>query len=156
MDYAIHLYVPKTGTLTPKMVEWLYQNGQSVDQPEIFWPVRKIIPRKLGRILYNFDKSLIPKPAPNQDVEFAYPMEQLGLRLYLHERGVIIGFLYMGGGLARITLGIVYTYIRFLYENAGFWSYDPQLNVISYADDFQSIDETAQLMDELLPKMLSG
>jgi hypothetical protein len=43
-----------------------------------------------------------------------------------------------------------------LYENGGFWSYDPQLNTISYADDFQNIEETAALMDELLPKMLEG
>jgi hypothetical protein len=61
----------------------------------------------------------------------------------------------MGGVLARIVLGICYTYIRYLYDQAGFWSYDPQLNVISYADDYQSIDETADLMEQLLPRLLS-
>jgi hypothetical protein len=38
---------------------------------------------------------------------------------------------------------------------AGFWSFDPQLNILSYADDFQSIEDTAQLMDDWLPKMLN-
>ena len=36
MIYEIHLYVPKTGTLTPAMLEWLFENGQSDDQPEAF------------------------------------------------------------------------------------------------------------------------
>jgi hypothetical protein len=39
---------------------------------------------------------------------------------------------------------------------AGFWSYDPQLNVLSYGDDFNSIDETAALMEALLPRMIQG
>jgi hypothetical protein len=30
------------------------------------------------------------------------------------------------------------------------------LNVLSYADDFQSIEDTARLMEALLPKMLTG
>jgi hypothetical protein len=106
--------------------------------------------------MLQLDRSLIPYAAKGRDVELVYPMEQLGLRLYIHDRGVIVQFPYMGGGLARITLGICYTYIRYLYENGGFWSYDPQLNTISYADDFQNIEETAALMDELLPKMLEG
>jgi hypothetical protein len=55
-----------------------------------------------------------------------------------------------------VVLGICYTYIRYLYDAAGFWSYDPQLNIISFADDFQSLEDTAYLMDQMLPKMLSG
>ena len=82
-------------------------------------------------------------------------MPELGIRLLIHKRGLIVSFPYAGGVLARIVLGIAYTYIRFLYDQAGFWSYDPQLNVISYADDYQSIDETADLMEKLLPRLLN-
>ena len=57
---------------------------------------------------------------------------------------------------SRIVLGISYTYIRYLYDTLGFWSYDPQLDVLSFADDFQSIEDTARLMDAVLPKMLQG
>lgn len=153
MDYSIHLYVPKTGTLTPLMMEWLYQHGQDLSQPEAYIPVRKINPLALARVLLQFDPSLKAYQV-DENVELVYPMEQIGLRLYLHPRGLIFQFPFMGGGLARITLGICYTYIRFLYENGGFWSYDPHLNVISYADDFQNIEETAALMESLLPKLL--
>ena len=156
MNYVIHLYVPKTGELTPLMMEWLFQHGNDSDVLEAHIPIRKLSPRALARVLLKFDQTLIARPGQGDDVELVYPMEQLGLRLYCHARGCIILFPYMGGSLARITLGIAYTYIRFLYEGAGFWSYDPQLNVISYADDFQSIDDTAALMDELLPKLLNG
>src|SRR6188474_618409 len=45
MIYEIHLYVPKTGMLTPQMLEWLFENGQSTTQPEAFWPVRKLKPK---------------------------------------------------------------------------------------------------------------
>jgi len=54
------------------------------------------------------------------------------------------------------VLGICYTYIRYLYDAAGFWSFDPQLNVLSFADDYQSLEETALLMDAIVPKMLPG
>jgi hypothetical protein len=154
MNYTIHLYVPKTGRLTPSMIEWLYAHGVDANQPEAHIPVRKLDPRALARVLVTFDPSLIAQPADGGDVELLYPMQQLGLRLYCHARGVIVLFPYMGGSLARITLGVAYTYIRFLYDGAGFWSYDPQLNVISYADDFQSIDDAAAMMDALLPKLL--
>ncbi|MFN8527563.1 MAG: hypothetical protein U0670_03015 [Anaerolineae bacterium] len=157
MNYAIHLYVPKLAQLTPAMIEWLYRFGSMPDVPEPYYPVRRIEPRALARILLQFDKTLIAQPgAEGEDVELLYPMEALQLRLYCHPRGCIITFPFMGGSVARITLGIAYTYIRFLYEGGGFWSYDPQLNVISYADDFQSIDETAALMESLLPKLLNG
>lgn len=156
MDYAIHLYVPKTGQLTPSMIEWLYQHGNDPDAPEMYYPVRKVDPRTLARVIWQFDKTLDPRAgAVEGDVELVYPVEAVNLRLYCHSRGCIVLFPYMGGALARITLGIAYTYIRFLYEGGGFWSFDPQLNVISYADDFHSLDEAAALMDELLPKLLN-
>jgi hypothetical protein len=44
--------------------------------------------------------------------------------------------------------------MRYLYETVGFWSFDPQLNVISYADDYQSLEQTALLMDAVMPKLL--
>ncbi len=156
MNYTIHLYVPKTGYLTPLMVEWLYTHGSDPAMLEAYNPVRKLAPISLARVLLRFDSTLIAQPADGGDIELLYPMEQLGLRLYCHQRGCIVVFPYMGGSLARITLGIAYTYIRFLYDGAGFWSFDPQLNVISYADDYQSIDDAAAMMDELMPKLLEG
>ncbi|NDJ61535.1 MAG: hypothetical protein GYB67_10440 [Chloroflexi bacterium] len=156
MLYEIHLYVPKTGQLTPSMIEWLYQHGRSTDQPEQFWPVRKLNQRAMARVLVNLDPTLYAQPGDGDDIELIYPNQQIDLRLYVHQRGVILSFPYMGSLLARIVLGISYTYIRFLYEAAGFWSYDPQLNVLSYADDYQSIDETAALMDTVLPKLLNS
>jgi hypothetical protein len=57
---------------------------------------------------------------------------------------------------SRLVLGICYTYIRYLYDTVGFWSFDPQLNVISFADDYQSIEETALLMDRIMPRLLSS
>ncbi len=39
MIYEIHLYAPKTGQMTPAMLEWLFEHGQSTDQPEAYWPV---------------------------------------------------------------------------------------------------------------------
>jgi hypothetical protein len=152
--YEIHLYVPKTGRLTPSMMEWLYQHGQDENQPEQFWPVRKINPKGLARALLALDKTLIPVPGEGNAVELRYSLETLGINLYLHERGVIISFPFMGSLLLRIVLGICYVYIRFLYDTAGFWSYDPQINVLSYADDYRSIDETAELMDAFMPKLL--
>ena len=154
MIYEIHLYVPKTGGLTPKMMEWLYQYGLS-EQPEAHWPVRKVKPMLLAKLLLEFDPNLKPVQGPGVDVELHYPDERLGLLLYVHERGVIIFFPYMAYNvLSKIVVGIAYTYISFLYQAAGFWSYDPQLNVLSYADDFQSMDEAVRLMDEAMPKML--
>lgn len=154
MNYEIHLYAPKTGRLTPAMIEWLYRHGQSADQPELFWPVRKINPLALARVLYKFDRTLIPVQGEGGTVELQFPMAELGIRLYIHDRGVIITFPFMGSMLAQIVLRICYTYIRYLFDEAGFWSFDPQLNILSYADDFRSIDETVQLMEAWLPKLL--
>jgi hypothetical protein len=156
MRYEIHLYVPKTGRLTPKMMEWLFEHGQRSDAPENHWPVYKMNPRALARLLLKLDPSLIASPGQGQDVELHFPMPQAELSLYVHERGVILFFPYTVDTLVRVVLGIAYTYIRYLYDSAGFWSYDPQLNTLSYGDDFQSIDETAALMESLLPKMMRG
>lgn len=156
MDYTIHLVAPKTGSLTPSMLEWLFQNASNPYQPESYFPVRKINTKALARVLLRLDPSLIPEPGEDDGVILNYPLQELGIRLVIHNRGLMVLFPYMGGTLARIVLGICYTYIRFLYDQAGFWSYDPQLNVISYADDYQSIDETADLMEMLLPRLLNG
>jgi hypothetical protein len=156
MIYEIHLYVPKTGKLTPNMLDWLFQYGQSNDQPEEFWPVRKIKQKALARLMLRLDNTLIPMQGPGNDVELHYPNPEIGIVLYAHERGIIMFFPYMAYGVySRIVLGICYTYIRYLYDAAGFWSFDPQLNVLSYADDFQSIEDTAMLMDKIMPKLLS-
>ena len=155
MIYEIHLYVPKTGKLTPTMLDWLFKYGQSDDQPELHWPVREINPRALARLMLRLDPELVAAPGPEDDVELHYPDDRLGIVLYIHNRGMIIFFPYMSDGIfSRIVLGICYTYIRYLYDAAGFWSYDPQLDVLSYADDFQSIDDTALLMDKIMPKLL--
>ncbi len=153
--YEIHLYAPKIGRLTPAMLAWLYQYGGDAMQPEGFYPVRKIQPKALARLLLKLDPTLIPSAGEGATVQLRYPHPALDISLLVHERGVIIRFPYAGSILARIILGICYTYIRFLYDAGGFWSYDPQLRVLSYADDFQSIDETARLMDELMPRLLS-
>jgi hypothetical protein len=155
MIYEIHLYVPKTGKLTAPMLDWLFKHGQSDDQPEVFWPVREIDPKALARVMLKLDPNLIPVRGPVDDVELHYPDENLGIVFYVHNRGVIIFFPYMHYGVySRIVLGICYTYIRYLYDTLGFWSYDPQLDVLSYADDFQSIEETALLMDKIMPRLL--
>jgi hypothetical protein len=156
MDYIIHLVAPKTGQLTPRMLEWLFTYANDPAQPEAYFPVRKINPKALARVLLKLDPSLVPEQGENGSVILNYPMTDLGIRVFIHSRGLMLEFPYMGGMLARIVLGICYTYIRFLYDQAGFWSYDPQLNVISYADDYQSIDETAELMEQLLPRLLNG
>lgn len=156
MRYEIHLYVPKTGRLTPAMMEWMFQHGQRTDVPEAHWPVRKLKPRSLARLLLQLDSTLIATPGYGQDVELQFPMPQLDLTLHVHDRGVILFFPYTVDTLVRVVLGIAYTYIRYLYDVAGFWSYDPQLNVLSYGDDFNSIDETAALMEALLPRMIQG
>ncbi|RMF81749.1 MAG: hypothetical protein D6737_03990 [Chloroflexi bacterium] len=155
MIYEIHLYVPKTGRLTPLMMEWLFEYGLS-DAPEMYWPVRRVKPKSLARLLLAFDNALVPQPGPGGDVELHHPDENLDLLLYIHDRGVIIFFPYMAYSvLSQIVVRIAYTYIRFLYDNGGFWSFDPQLNVISYADDFQSIDDTIALMDAIMPRLLT-
>ena len=118
--------------------------------------MRQIRPRVLARLLLRFDPSLLPSLTDDGAIELRYPHPEIDIVLRIHERGVIILFPFAGSLLARIILGICYTYIRFLYEQGGFWSYDPQIRVLSYADDFRSIEETARLMDELLPKMLGG
>jgi len=157
MIYEIHLYAPKKGKLTTSMIDWLFEHGQSDDQPEKFWPVRRIKPRALARTLLRLDPQLVAVPGPGDDVELHYPDETLGIVLYIHDRGVIIFFPYMAHGIfSRIVLGICYTYIRYLYDTSGFWSFDPQLNILSYADDYRSIDETAMLMDQIMPKLLTS
>lgn len=155
--YEIHLYAPKLPRLTPAMVEWLYANGQRQDVPEAHWPVRKIHQRALARLLLRLDPHLRPVPGPGQDVELHYPNAQMGIVLYVHERGVVLFFPYMAYSVySRVVLGICYTYIRYLYEVAGFWSFDPQLNVLSFADDYQSIEDTALLMDKIMPRLLAS
>jgi len=157
MIYEIHLYAPKTNKLTPTMLQWLFENGESKDQPEQYWPVRQIKPRALARMMLRLDPSLKAVEGPGEDVELHYPDEHLGIVLYIHERGMIIFFPYMQYGVfSRIVLGICYTYIRYLYDEGGFWSYDPQLDILSYADDFQSIEDTAVLMDKILPRLLTN
>lgn len=157
MIYEIHLYVPKLDRLTPAMLEWLFENGQSSDKPEKYWPVRRLRPKALARHMLRLDPQLIPIQGPGNDIELHFPDERLGVVLYLHDRGVIVFFPFMAYSVySRVVLGICYTYIRFLFDAAGFWSYDPQLDVISYADDFQSIEETAMLMDRIMPRLLEG
>ena len=157
MIYEIHLYAPKTNQLTPAMLEWLFQNGQSTDQPEVYWPVKKIRQKSLARLMLRLDPSLIPMRGPGNDVELHYPNNELGIVLYIHDRGVILFFPYMAYSIySRIVIGICYTYIRYLFDTVGFWSYDPQLDVLSFADDFQSIEDTAALMDAVMPKLLEG
>ncbi|MDZ4766218.1 MAG: hypothetical protein SGI73_16885 [Chloroflexota bacterium] len=138
------------------MITWLYENGQRDDQPEAYWPIRKIRPRQLARVLLTLDPSLIIREGADDDVELHYPVEQVGMSLYIHTRGVIVTFPFFGGALARVVLGITYTYVRYLSDQAGFWSFDPHLNVLSYGEDFHNIDETAALMESALPKLLEG
>jgi hypothetical protein len=155
MNYEIHLYVPKTGKMTQSMMEWLFENGQEQEQPEIFWPVRKLKPKTLARYMLRLDPTLKAIEGPGGDIELHYPDPNIGIVLYIHDRGIILFFPYMSYSIySRIILGISYTYIRYLYDKVGFWSFDPQLDVISYADDFQSMEDTAMLMDAVMPKLL--
>jgi hypothetical protein len=157
MNYEIHLYVPKRSKLTPAMMEWLYEHGQDRDQPESFWPVRRIKQKALARHMLRLDRTLVPAQGPGDDVELHYPDPNIGIVLYIHDRGVILFFPYMSYSIySRIVIGICYTYIRYLYEAAGFWSFDPQLNILSYADDFQSMEDTADLMDSIMPRLLNA
>jgi hypothetical protein len=156
MNYTIHLIAPKTGRLTPSMLQWLIEHGADETQPEFFNPVRKVNPKALARVLLKLDPTLIPEQDEYGNVVLIYPKEELGIRIHIHNRGVVIAFPFMGGMLAHIVLHICYIYIRYLYDQAGFWSFDPHLNLISYADDYQSIDETLELMEALLPKLLNG
>lgn len=156
MNYEIHLYAPKTGKLTSSMMEWLFENGQDPNQPEAFWPVKKLKTKALARHMLRLDPTLKPIQGPGGDIELHFPDENMGIVLYIHDRGVIIFFPYMSYSIySRIVLGICYTYIRYLFDAVGFWSFDPQLNIISYADDFQSMEDTAMLMDSIMPKLLS-
>lgn len=156
MNYEIHLYAPKADKLTGSMMEWLFEHGQTAKQPEAFWPVKRLKTKALARHMLRLDPSLIPYQGPGNDIELHFPNTEMGIVLYIHDRGVIIFFPYMSYGIySRIMLGICYTYIRYLFDAVGFWSFDPQLNVISYADDFQSIEDTAMLMDSIMPKLLS-
>jgi len=139
------------------MMEWLYEHGQNADQPEVFWPVKKLKRKALARHMLRLDPYLDPLQGPGGDIELHYPNEAMGIVLYIHDRGIILFFPYMAYSIySRVVLGICYTYIRYLYDAAGFWSFDPQLNVISYADDFQSIEDTALLMDAIMPKLLNS
>ena len=157
MNYEIHLYVPKTGKLTPTMMAWLYEHGQDGEQPEAYWPVRKLRRKALARHMLRLDPHLVPLQGPGGDIELHYPNETMGIVLYIHDRGIILFFPYMAYSVySRVVLGICYTYIRYLYDAAGFWSFDPQLDIISYADDFQSIEDTAVLMDRIMPKLLNS
>ena len=156
-NYEIHLYVPKTGKLKPSMMEWLYEYGQDPDQPELFWPVKKLRRKALARHMLRLDPTLVPIQGPGGDIELHYPNDQMGIVLYIHERGIVLFFPYMAYSIySRVVLGICYTYIRYLYDAAGFWSFDPQLNIISFADDYTSIEDTALLMDELMPRLLKS
>jgi hypothetical protein len=155
MIYEIHLYAPKYEKLTPEMLDWLFKYGQRDDQPERLWPVKLINTHALARLLLKLDPDLQAVQGPGDDVELHHRDERLGIIIYIHARGVILFFPYMQYGvLSRLVLGICYTYIRYLYDAAGFWSYDPQIDVLSYADDFQSIEDTALLMDRIMPKLL--
>ena len=117
--------------------------------------MRKLRQKALARHVLRLDPSLVPRQAPGGDVELHYPDEQIGIVMYIHDRGVILFFPYMAYSVySRVVLGMCYTYVRFLYDAAGFWSFDPQLNIISFADDFVSIEDTAALMDQMLPKQL--
>src|SRR5690349_21825556 len=73
MIYEIHLYVPKLSRLTPSMLDWLFQYGQSQDQPEIHWPVRRLKTKALARALLKLDPMLIPVQGPGDDIELHYP-----------------------------------------------------------------------------------
>jgi hypothetical protein len=155
MIYEIHLYVPKRGKLTPKMLDWLFEYGQRNDMPEEHWPVRKIKPHVLARQMIKLDSTLVPVQGPGQDVELHFPNAEIGIVLYAHDRGVILFFPYMAYSVySRVVLGICYTYIRFLYDIAGFWSFDPQLDILSSGDDYQALEETALLMDKIMPRLL--
>jgi hypothetical protein len=156
MHYLIHLVAPKGEQLTPKMVEWLAQHGGDPLQPEAYIPVRKLKIKPLARALLRFDPTLIPEQGDDGAVLLRYPAPELDLALLIHERGVIVRFPWMGSLLAQIVLRICHTYIQFLYQRAGFWSYDPQLNLISYAGDFETVDEIAALMELWLPKLLDA
>jgi hypothetical protein len=154
--YEIHLYVPKHNKLTPKMIDWLYENGARSDLPEIYWPIRKIRVKALARALLRLDPTLRAFPSAQEgDVELHYPDETMGIVLYVHDRGVIVFFPYLAYGVySRVVLGICYTYIRFLYELAGFWHYDPQLNRLGFADDYLHLERVAVLMDKVMPRLL--
>lgn len=157
MIYEIHLYVPKTGQLTPAMLEWLYANGQRTDLPEAWWPVHKLKPHALARRMLRLDNTLVPLQGPGSDVELHYPNAELGIVLYMHDRGVILFFPYMAYSIySRVVLGICFTYIRYLYDIAGFWNFDPQLNILAYGGDYQTLERTAVLMDRLMPRLLTS
>jgi hypothetical protein len=156
MHYLIHLVAPKGDRLTPRMVEWLAEHGGDAAQPEAWIPVRRLKIKPLARALLRFDPTLQPEQGEHGAVLLRYPAPELDLALLIHERGVIVRFPWMGSLLAQIVLRICHTYIQFLYQRAGFWSYDPQLNLISYAGDFETIDEIAALMEEWMPRLLDA
>lgn len=156
MHYLIHLVAPKGERLTPKMVEWLAAHSGDRTQPEAYIPVRRLRIKPLARALLRFDPTLLPEQGEDGAVLLRYPAPELDLGLLIHERGVIVRFPWMGSLLAQIVLRICHTYIQFLYQRAGFWSFDPQLNLISYAGDFETIDEIVALMEQWLPRLLES
>jgi hypothetical protein len=157
MIYEIHLYVPKTGKLTPAMLEWLFENGQSDGHPEAYWPVYRIKPHAVARRMLRLDNQLIPKRGPGQDVELHFPNAELGIVLYIHDRGVILFFPYMAYSVySRVVLGICFTYMRYLYDIGGFWNFDPQLNILAAGGDFDAMERTAVLMDRVMPRLLTS
>src|SRR5690606_40699971 len=98
---------------------------------------------------------LVPYQGPGNDIELHFPNTNMGIVLYIHDRGVIIFFPYMSYSIySRIVLGICYTYIRYLFDAVGFWSFDPQLNIISYAVFCLKKKDTEMLMDSIMPKLL--
>jgi hypothetical protein len=101
--------------------------------------------------------TLVPLQGPGNDVELHYPNAELGIVLYMHDRGVILFFPYMAYSIySRVVLGICYTYMHYLYDVAGFWNFDPQLNILSYGGDYQTLERTAVLMDRVMPRMLTS
>lgn len=156
MHYLIHLVVPKGPHLTPRMVEWLSVHGGDAAQPEAWIPVRRLKIKPLARALLRFDPMLLPEQGADGSVLLRYPAPELDLALLIHERGVIVRFPWMGSLLAQIILRICHAYIQFLYQRAGFWSYDPQINLISCAGDFETIDEIVALMEEWMPRLLNA
>ncbi|MFZ4827119.1 MAG: hypothetical protein ACOYLB_07170 [Phototrophicaceae bacterium] len=157
MIYEIHLFVPKREKLTPTAVRWLFENGTDPTHPEPFWPVYKLRPKALARLLLRFDPQLIPIQGVGNDVELHYPDQRLGIILYTHDRGVIFFFPYMSySQYSRIVLGICYTYIHYLEKMLGMWAYDPQLEVITSESEYRSLEVVALMMDRILPQHLSS
>ena len=141
MNYEIHLYAPKTGKLTTTMMEWLFEHGQEANKPEAFWPVKKLKTKALARHMLRLDPTLIPYKGPGTDIELHFPNTNMGIVLYIHDRGIIIFFPYMSYGIySRIVLGICYTYIRYLFDAVGDWI----INTFSSPEQFENVKQQMQ------------